>query len=226
MALIPELIIFDCDGTLVDSETVNNIALLEVINEICPHQYDLNHAYHHWMGKTVSTILLQIQMETGYVFTDPDIAQKYIAKVNHMYTSELRPVDGALEVVRACQQKTKTCVASNGERGNVIYSLTLCGFMPEYFQETTIFTKTQVARPKPAPDLFLYAAHQRDADPARTIVVEDSVAGVQAGVAAGMSVIGFTGTSHDPVSQEKRLRAAGATHVISRLIHINQYVNY
>ena len=206
----PALIIFDCDGTLTDSEFVNNQALIEVLAEDGFH-YTLEHAYEHWVGSTVSNILLMIQMEQGRA-PAPDIVPRYIARVARLQQTALRPVEGAEQLVEACAATFRICVASNGERSNVLRSLELTGLM-KYFSEDTVFTKIQVAHPKPAPDLFLFAAAAMDADPRQSIVIEDSAAGVTAGVAAGMTTWGFTGAAHDPIKQRETLKKAGAHHI-------------
>ncbi len=213
-----DLIIFDCDGTLTDSEYVNNQAFIEVLAEDGFTGYTLDHAYAHWVGMTVSNILLMIQMETGRSPPD-DIVPRYIKRVNEMQHTALRPVEGAADLVKTAGKKFKICVASNGERSNVLQSLEMTGLMAHFTPET-VFTKIQVKNPKPYPDLFLYAASRMGAEPERCLVIEDSTAGVRAGVAAGMTTYGFTGSSHDPARQEEALKAAGATAVFSRLIHI------
>jgi beta-phosphoglucomutase-like phosphatase (HAD superfamily) len=91
-----------------------------------------------------------------------------------------------------------------------------------HFTPDTVFTKIQVKNPKPAPDLFLYAAAQMGADPERCLVIEDSTTGVRAGVAAGMTTWGFTGSNHDPAKQAQNLQSAGAHAVFERLIHIQE----
>lgn len=213
-----DLIIFDCDGTLTDSEYVNNQALLDVLHEDGFTQYTLDHAYRYWLGNTITSIGLMIQMETGRMMPE-DLVPRYIARVAHLQQTDLKPVDGALDLVAKAKEKFKICVASNGERGNVLKSLEMTGLMQSFSTET-VFTKIQVKNPKPFPDLFLYAASHMGADPSRCLVIEDSVAGVTAGVAAGMTVWGFTGSSHDPEKQEKNLKSAGAQAVFPRLIHI------
>lgn len=213
-----DLIIFDCDGTLTDSEYVNNRALLEILHTDGFTQFDLDYAYKHWVGTTVSNILLNVQMETGRVPAN-DIVPRYIKRVSELQQSEMKPVDGAEDLVARAAKKYKICVASNGERSNVINSLRLCGLL-KYFSEDHVFTKIQVKNPKPYPDLFLFAASNMGAETARCIVIEDSMAGTRAGVAAGMTTLGFTGSSHDPAKQAENLAAAGATEVFDRLIHI------
>lgn len=213
-----DLIIFDCDGTLTDSEYVNNQAFLDVLAEDGFTQYTLEDAYRDWVGKTVSNILLMIQMETGRRPSD-DIVPRYIRRVEQLQHSSLKPVDGAPALVAAAKGQFKICVASNGERTNVLQSLELTGLMPN-FTEESVFTKIQVKNPKPYPDLFLYAAARMGAEPERCLVIEDSATGVRAGVAAGMIVWGFTGSSHNPGKQAEALKSAGAHEVFEKLIHI------
>lgn len=213
-----DLIIFDCDGTLTDSEYVNNQALIEVLEESGFAGYTLEHAYAHWVGTTVSSICLAIQMETGRE-VPADIVPRYIARVSQLQTTALKPIDGAPTLVEAAARKFKICVASNGERSNVLNSLVLTKLMP-HFTDENVFTKIQVKNPKPHPDLFLFAAGKMGIDPSRCLVIEDSAAGVTAGVAAGMTTWGITAAAHDPVKQAQTLKSAGAYAVFPRLIHI------
>ncbi len=212
-----DLIIFDCDGTLVDSEGLNNLATRQIFAEEGLVS-DQDYALSNWMGKTVANIVLSVQMETGKILP-PDIGERYIKRCTELQSGGLQPVPGAPDFVDKARARFKTCVASNGERVNVLRSLEITGLMP-FFTEATVFTKVQVKNPKPYPDLFLFAASHMDADPARTLVIEDSGTGVTAGVAAGMTVWGFTGTSHNPDLQKKHLEEAGATRVFTSLIHM------
>ncbi len=215
-----DLIIFDCDGTLTDSEYVNNQAFIDVLNESGFSGYTLEHAYANWVGTTVSSICLAIQMETGRVLPS-DIVLRYIARVTELQTTSLKALDGALDLVMSASKKLKICVASNGERSNVLNSLVLTGLMP-HFTEETVFTKVQVKNAKPAPDLFLFAAAKMGVEPSRCLVIEDSAAGVTAGVAAGMTTFGITAAAHEPQKQAQTLKAAGAQEVFPALIHIRE----
>lgn len=217
-----DLIIFDCDGTLVDSEVLNNQAFSDVLTSLGLEQYTGAYALEHFVGLTVSSIMLKIQMETGFDFPANTVA-RYIRRVEELQRIDLHPVKGAGDLVARCAEKTKICVASNGERSNVIRSIELTG-LSGYFPESLIFTKIQVKQGKPAPDLFLFAAAQMGVEPVRCVVIEDSEAGVTAGVAAGMTVIGFTGTTHGQEKQEERLKNAGAHRVVSDLIHITSLI--
>jgi HAD superfamily hydrolase (TIGR01509 family) len=117
----------------------------------------------------------------------------------------------------------KLCVASNGERGNVIKSLTVTG-LKRFFTDDRIFTKIQVPAPKPAPDLFLFTCEQMEHDPARSIIIEDSVPGVRGAKAAGIKVLGYVGASHNAERQAKKLIEAGADEIIYTLIHIEDHL--
>jgi len=215
-----DLIIFDCDGTLTDSEEVNNRAFVEVLQEDGFPFYSREHAEEHWTGKTVSNILLMIQIETGK--TPPaDIVPRYVQRVSELQKVSLKPIEGAAELVAAAKNKFKICVASNGERSNVVRSLELTNLM-QNFSESSVFTKILVKNPKPAPDLFLFAAAKMGAEPERCLVIEDSISGVMAGVAAGMTTWGFTGAAHDPAKQRQSLVSAGAHEVFTTLIHIRE----
>ena len=214
-----DLIIFDCDGTLADSEELNNAALLLILHEFGLTQYTREHALSDFVGRTVSNILLGIQMETGFNFPD-DAVQRYVRKVQEMQLTDLRPVVNALDFVEKSSRHFKICVGSNGERSNVLNSLKICGF-DRFFSKENTFTKIQVEQGKPAPDLFLYAAEQMGMiDPARCLVIEDSESGVAAGVAAGMTVWGFTGVSHDQKTAQEKLEQAGAARIFHDFIHI------
>lgn len=218
----PELIIFDCDGTLVDSEYLNNKAFSDVLLGFGLEKYTPEYCLATFAGRTITNLMIEIQMETGFDFP-ADTVQRYISRVEELQKIELHPVRGALDLVRDCADNMNICVGSNGERSNVIRSLELTGFTP-YFPEERIFTKIQVREGKPAPDLFLFAAEQMGVSPDRCVVIEDSETGTTAGVAAGMFTIGFTGTHHEPEKQEIRLKSAGAHAVVSDLIHIKDLI--
>ena len=214
-----DLIIFDCDGTLTDSEYVNNKAVLDVLAEENITQYDLDYAYRHWLGTTLPGIVLAIQMETGKMLS-PDFSMRCVRRGLELADSFLNPVEGAPDLVAAAAGKFKICVASNGEQSSVEHALGSTGFMA-YFTPETVFTKSLVKNPKPYPDLFLHAAAVMGAESGRRcLVIEDSATGVRAGVAAGMTVWGFTGSSHDPLRQAETLKSAGAHDVFPSLIHI------
>jgi HAD superfamily hydrolase (TIGR01509 family) len=218
-----DLVIFDCDGTLVDSEYLNNLATCELLAQQGLAQYDLDYAFENFVGIKFSNILAMISRETGHVFPE-DFSQSYVERVRALAPQHLKKIDGAEALVREAGKRTKICVASNGQRANVLHSLEWAGLL-HYFGENRIFAGLDAKNPKPAPDIFLLAAEKMDADPARALVLEDSVAGVTGGLAAGMEVWGFTGAHTRPEDYEKKLKAAGAVRCMATFIHIREALN-
>ena len=128
-----------------------------------------------------------------------------------------------MDFVHFCNDHSKICVASNGERENVLSAICICGFK-EYFSEDLIFTKSQVNQSKPAPDLFLYAAEKMNVEPARCLVIEDSPTGAMAGIRAGMDVFGFVGVAHNQKAQIKQLQDVGVNDIFTGFIHMQKHL--
>lgn len=185
--IYPDLVIFDCDGTLVDTESLHQIALIELLNEWgC--NLDVAYSERNFMGKSHKYIFDYVAHTYGATVPD-DAMDCYVQKFQSMTAGNVTAIEGAADFVLDCAAKTKVCVASNGVRGNVIASLKAISLMPP-LMESQVFTAADVAHGKPAPDLFLYAAKQMGCDPAQSFiaVIEDSPTGVAAGLAAGMQV--------------------------------------
>jgi len=218
--MVKSLIIFDCDGTLVDSEALNLRALLDVITGFGVTEYDLDQAYKLFTGLRFSKIIEKVTAQTGFTFPE-DAGMRYRARVRELAEAELQPIPGAYEMVEAAARQSKICVASNGERGNVLFSLQKVGLL-DLFEEQHIFTGLMVENPKPAPDLFMLAAKELNAPAQHTLVIEDSPTGVQAGIAAGMTVWGFSGAHHDPRSQETLLMEKGAAQVFQTMTDLKE----
>ncbi len=217
-----KLIIFDCDGTLVDSEYLNNKAFSDILIEYGLTKYTPEYMLGHHTGITVSNTMLMIQAETGFEFPD-DTVSRYIRRVEDLQKDGLTPIKGALDLVKLAAAHLPICVGSNGERSNVIRAIELTG-MKDFFPEAQIYTKIQVKQGKPAPDLFLFAAAQMGVEPQDCLVIEDSEVGVQAGVAAGMTVVGYTGSHHEPEISAITLKNAGAHHIVRDFIHISSII--
>lgn len=215
-----DLIIFDCDGTLVDTEYLNNLALAEILAEEGLPQFDIAYVTAHFPGLKLSTCLEHIRKITGYEFP-LDMSLRYTTRAADLLPTHFRMIDGAEDLVRTAKDRLKICVGSNGQRENVLASLSLASLKP-YFPDEDIFTSVQVAHPKPAPDLFLWAAAKMGAAPQRTLVIEDTVAGTTAGASAGMTVWGFTGLHKDEAHQASLLKEAGAAETRHSLIDIRQ----
>lgn len=178
-------VIFDCDGVLVDSEPAANAVLASVITDLglptTPEQ-----ARADYMGRSWASCIAILAGKLGHQPPD-DLRDRYRAGVEEAWRRDLQPVPGIVKALDAID--LPNCVASSGEHERMRLTLGLTGLLPRF--EGRIFSATEVEHGKPAPDLFLHAAAQMGFDPAETVVVEDTVPGVQAGRAAGMRVLAF-----------------------------------
>jgi len=185
----PDLVIFDCDGVLVDSEMLSCRCLTEAL---ATHgiSLDLEQALDLFLGRSTSAVFEHYQA-LGHTIPE-QFSADLGAGVRTAFVAALRPIEGVDSVLKELQ--IPHCVASSSDIARVSLSLSLTG-LARYFG-SRLYTSQMVKRGKPAPDLFLHAAEQMRAEPRRTLVIEDSVSGVTAGKAAGMTVWGFVGGSH------------------------------
>ncbi len=186
----PALVIFDCDGVLVDSEPISISVLTDIISR-AGGVIDEDGAYRHFLGKSMATISEVLAAEFGFAMTEEHL-KRIRAELGRRLTDELKPIPGIRGVVAGL--KTAHCVASSSQPERIRLSLGLTGLLP--FFEPHIYSATMVDRGKPAPDLFLHAARDMGAEPRDCLVIEDSPAGIRAAKSAGMRVFGFTGGSH------------------------------
>ncbi len=207
----PDLIIFDCDGVLVDSEVLSCRCLSEVlagygIAMTADRILDL------FLGR--STAAVREHFAAAGQPLPATFAADFAARVRDVFSSALRPIEGVDAVLG--DLTIPFCLASSSDVDRVSLSLSLTGLAPRFGRR--LYTAQMVARGKPAPDLFLYAASQMQADPRRTLVIEDSISGVQAGRAAGMQVWGFVGGGHYRARDGRAsLADAGADRVFGRM---------
>jgi HAD superfamily hydrolase (TIGR01509 family) len=206
-----DLIIFDCDGVLVDSELLSCRCLSEAL-ATCGIRLELAEALELFLGRSITTVL-QHYATQGRELPDRFLSDLKV-RVRETFQSSLRPIPGIASLLSGL--RTPHCVASSSDLDRVSFSLARTGLSPCFGDR--IYTSEMVARGKPAPDLFLYAAEKMRAAPARTLVIEDSVSGVAAARAAGMKVWGFVGGSHYE-SRDGRtiLQSAGADRVVDRM---------
>jgi HAD superfamily hydrolase (TIGR01509 family) len=207
----PDLIIFDCDGVLVDSEVLSCRCLSQAL---AGHgiNLDLDQALDLFLGRNVTAVLEHYE---ALGLSIPErFSTELRAGVRAAFLTALCPIEGVNSVLEGLQ--IPHCVASSSDVDRVSFSLSLTGLAPHF--DTRLYTSQMVERGKPAPDLFLYAAERMKADPRRTLVIEDSISGVRAGKAAGMTVWGFVGGSHYQSRDGKAmLYQAGADRVFGRM---------
>jgi HAD superfamily hydrolase (TIGR01509 family) len=209
--LVPALVIFDCEGVLVDSELIFGRILGECLIALnCPTTID--EAVALGFGKNRAALAAAIETRFGRALPDT-FFETFAARAAAAFEHELLPMAGVGELLAALP--APRCVASNGHLERVRQRLATTGLLR--FFDPHVFSASQVMRGKPAPDLFLYAAGQFSTLPEGCIVVEDSITGVEAAIAAGMPVVGFGGGSHCPDDHADQLLSAGCSRVFARM---------
>ncbi|HWK43736.1 MAG TPA: HAD family hydrolase [Stellaceae bacterium] len=202
-----DLIIFDCDGVLIDSEIIaSRVEALELTAIGCSITAD--EIAVRFCGIPVRETLAAIEAEWGSRFPD-GFVERLNERKKAAFRTELEAIAGIADALDAIAGPV--CVASSSGPQHLEEHLGRVGLWDRFAPH--VFSAAMVARGKPAPDVFLHAASQMGVDPARCLVIEDSIAGVQAGVAAGMTVIGFIGGGHSGPAMIDRLTGAGAVRV-------------
>ncbi|MDO0926406.1 HAD family hydrolase [Streptomyces sp. TG1A-8] len=185
-----DLIIFDNDGVLVDSEPISNRILAAYLTEL-GHPTSYEDSVRDYMGSALHRVHDLVLERTGQRLPD-DFDDVFHARVFAAFERELRPVPGVAGVLeKLAADGVPYCVASSGSHERIRVGHRTTG-LDRWFGEGRVFSSQDVGRGKPAPDLFLHAAGRMGAAPGRCLVVEDSPLGVQAALAAGMEVYGFT----------------------------------
>jgi HAD superfamily hydrolase (TIGR01509 family) len=207
----PDLIIFDCDGVLIDSEVLSCRCLSQVL-ALYGIELGVDQALDLFLGRSVTAVLEHYEALGRSI--PGQFASELRTGVRAAFLASLCPMEGVGSVLE--DLRVPHCVASSSDLDRVSFSLSLTGLAPHF--NTRLYTSQMVKHGKPAPDLFLYAAERMQADPHRTLVIEDSVSGVKAGKAAGMTVWGFVGGSHYQSRDGKAtLHEAGADRVFGRM---------
>jgi HAD superfamily hydrolase (TIGR01509 family) len=206
---MPDLIIYDCDGTLIDSERLVARICLAEIHALGLSQWTMDDYVSTFVGMPGRIGWQQVREALGRDFPEGFNAM-VDARIDEAFASDLKPVPGVREAVTAIGGPA--CVASTTAQPHLSTNIRIAG-LDDLFGGH-VFSASQVRRPKPAPDVFLFAASQMGHDPNHCLVVEDSVPGVLAARRAGMTVVGFTGAAHDPGAMRTRLSEAGAVRVV------------
>ncbi|MFF9004071.1 HAD family hydrolase [Streptomyces achromogenes] len=197
-----DLVIFDNDGVLVDSEPISNRLLAGYLTEL-GHPTSYEDSIRDYMGSAMHRVHDLVLERTGRRLPE-DFDAVFHARVFAAFERELRPVPGVTDVLeKLAADGVPYCVASSGSHERIRVGHRTTG-LDRWFTDERIFSSEDVGRGKPAPDLFLYAAERMGVAPGRCVVVEDSPLGVQAAVAAGMDVYGFTA-----MTPPERLAGAG-----------------
>jgi HAD superfamily hydrolase (TIGR01509 family) len=193
----PALAIFDCDGVLVDSEPIAARLTAEAVSEL-GWQMSPELAKTEFLGDTFTNIIRRVEQQLGRRVPAGWPAQSQ-ARLLAALEREVRPVAGVRSALEALREAGVTlAVGSQGSHEKMQLTLRVTGLLP--FFEGRIFSATQVARPKPAPDLFLLAAQTLGFSPKDSVVIEDSTRGVKAALDAGMRVLGYTASvGHDAI---------------------------
>jgi HAD superfamily hydrolase (TIGR01509 family) len=194
-----QLIIFDCDGVLVNSEPISNRIMAEVLTQN-GLPMSLEACYDHFMGRTMDDCLDILAQRFGHC-APTDFVDTVRQRTLEALRQEVEPVPGVAAAI--AQISVPVCVASSGQLVKMRTTLQRTGLLHHF--EDRLFSAAGVARGKPHPDIFLHAAQALGADASACAVIEDSPVGVQAGVAAGMTVFGYAALT-DPGA----LAAAGA----------------
>jgi HAD superfamily hydrolase (TIGR01509 family) len=187
-----DLVIFDCDGVLIDSEIISARMLVAALAGFGV-TIDLDYVALHFLGRSYPTVMKQIRTEFG-LDLPPDFEDQYRARLMAAFATGLTIMPHVRPVLDAIDMPF--CIATSSSPMRATASLGMVGL--SHLTGATLFTATMVERGKPAPDLFLLCAARHNADPSRCLVIEDSLNGVRAGRAAGMQVWRFTGGSHLP----------------------------
>ncbi|GAA1414653.1 HAD family hydrolase [Streptomyces thermospinosisporus] len=185
-----DLVIFDNDGVLVDSEPTSNRHLAAYLTEL-GHPTSYEDSIRDFMGSAMHRVHELVEQRSGRKLPE-DFDDVFHARVFAAFERELQPVAGVVDVLeKLTADGVRYCVASSGSHERIRVGHRTTG-LDRWFGDELIFSSQDVGRGKPAPDLFLYAAERMGVAPERCVVVEDSPLGVQAAVAAGMDVYGFT----------------------------------
>ncbi|MBI2645535.1 MAG: HAD family hydrolase [Deltaproteobacteria bacterium] len=201
--MVPQLLIFDCDGVLIDSEIIVNRVHAEVRTEL-GYPISTEEMLNRFVGlgsqsKELIDDLKQLPKNYRSILKP---------KLNEALKNELIPIKGIVPILNKI--RIKKCIASGSSIEKLNFTLGLTG-INKYFEDK-IFSSHMVKNPKPAPDLYLYVAKKMGVKPSQCLVVEDSSTGVKGALNAGMKVIGFMAGSHFTPTLKKKLLFSGAHH--------------
>ncbi|MEP3276933.1 MAG: HAD family hydrolase [Stappiaceae bacterium] len=185
-----DLVIFDCDGVLIDSEMISAGLLAREMANLVP-SIDLDYVLTHYLGRAFPRVAVKFETAFGQALDD-DFERRYRDKLAVEFEGKLTEMPGVRHVL--ANLAVPHCVATSSSPARVKMSLEMIDLLDEC--EDVLYTSSQVRRGKPAPDLFLHVAKEMQVEPSACLVIEDSMPGIRAALAAGMTVWHFTGGSH------------------------------
>jgi HAD superfamily hydrolase (TIGR01509 family) len=204
-------LICDCDGVLVDSEVIADRVMLDVLGETFPG-IDFKPSVKTAFGQQTSRFLLNLETKHG-ITMPPDFVDTIEARVSVELSKSVGPISGVRAALERCG--LPVAVVSNSRMERVKTSVRRAGL--DEIVGPRVFSAQQVARPKPYPDVYLFAADTLGVDPSRCLVIEDSVAGLTAARSAGMKTIAFVGASHIPSGYAQVLHEVGITRIMRHM---------
>jgi HAD superfamily hydrolase (TIGR01509 family) len=204
-------LICDCDGVLVDSEIIADRVMLDVLTETFPG-IDFKPSVKTAFGQQTSRFLAGLETKFGMTMP-PDFVNTIEARVSVELARSVSPITGVRSALERCG--LPVAVVSNSRMERVRASVRRAGL--DEIVGDRMFSAQQVARPKPYPDVYLFAANKLGVDPSRCLVVEDSIAGLTAARAAGMKTIAFIGASHIPSGYAQVLHETGITRIMAHM---------
>lgn len=214
-----DLVIFDCDGVLVDSEVISNEVLAQALTAV-GLPTTLAESRREYQGLLLSDIAARAQAKLGRALPKGWVG-RYECDRAEAFRRDLTPVAGATEAVqRIAAAGVAVCVASQGKLSKTRLTLGLTG-LRGLFEEHALFSAQSVARGKPAPDLFLHAAAVMNETPSRCVVVEDTPSGVAAAVAAGMRALGYGADSDEGALREAGAEVLGSLYALPELLGLD-----
>jgi HAD superfamily hydrolase (TIGR01509 family) len=208
------LLIYDCDGVLVDSEVLAGSALAALMTAL-GHPMTAGECNRVFGGRSVADVLAKAEQILGHPIPE-DLGRNAAAQLMARFRQELRPVRGVADALASLPYPRCVCSSSSPER--IARSLEVTGLAPLFGEH--VYSAAHVANGKPAPDLFLFAARMLGESASQTVVIEDSVLGIAAARAARMASVGFAGASHVTADLTARLAAAGADAVVTSMAEL------
>ena len=214
-----EAIIFDFDGVIADSEALANRVIAERVTALGVPT-SLDDALHRYQGRRWAEAMALIEQDIGRPLP-PDFSEDLLALLRASFRTELREVPGTTAFIRRFASMRR-CIASSSALNRLHHGLELLK-LTEHF-DGAVYSAEMVARGKPHPDIFLHAAEAIGVAPEHCLVIEDSATGVEAAVAAGMTVIGLCAGAHSRDGHGERLVAAGAVFAAANWAEVEDYI--